>query len=176
MSEELEIPEVLERLKEFSVYGDTPGRGPNLAPIERVLAAHTGTVQLLLSLWWNEPVDIVLISQSEEDGKIHRVVDLTCRNSHLVAAHAESIIKIEYNHPDVIGDVRAQKLGLGQIAVKHNIQTSRVLHEVQVAPHELSRFYSMKGMAASSTGGPGGGQLLRLHYEIRESFPRVHYR
>jgi len=38
--EELDIPAVLARLKPY-----------NLSPIERVLAAHTGTVQLLLSLY-----------------------------------------------------------------------------------------------------------------------------
>lgn len=158
MSEELRIPEVLLTL---SMY--------DLRPIERVLAAHTGTVQLLLSLWWNEPVDVVIISQTEDDGKIHRVVDLTCRNSGLVAAHAESLIPIEANHPDVIKDVRAKELGLGQIAVKHEIQTIRTLHEVQVAPHELSRFYSMKLPGPARAG-------HWLYYEIRESFPRVHYR
>lgn len=157
MSEELRIPEVLERLKEYST----------LAPIERVLAAHTGTVQLLLSLWWNEPVDVVLISQFEANGEIHRVVDLTCRNSHLVAAHAESVIPIAANHPDVVEAVRAGELGLGQIAVKFGIEITRVLHEVQVSPAELSRFYSMKGV---------GFFGLSIHYEIRESFARVHYR
>jgi hypothetical protein len=158
MSEELQIPQVLERLKEY----------PDLRPIERILAAHTGTVQLLLSLWWNEPVDVVLVSQTEADGKIHRVVDLTCRNSHLVAAHAESIIPIEANHPEVIAAVRAQELGLGQIAVNLGIPTARTLHEIQVAPHELSRFYSMSEVRWPAL--PG------LHYEIRESFPRARYR
>lgn len=161
MTEELEIPQVLDRLKEHS----------NLSPIERILAAHTGTVQLLLSLWWNEPVDVVLISQDEADGKIHRVVDLSTRHSHLVAAHAESVIPIEANHPEVIAAVRAQELGLGQIAVKLNIHTTRTLHEVQVAPHELSRFYEMTGVFS-----PAGQLVVGLHFEIRESFPRVHYR
>ena len=159
MSEELRIAEVLGSL---SMY--------DLRPIERVLAAHTGTVQLLLSLWWNEPVDVVLISQSEEDGKIHRVVDLSTRHSHLVAAHAESLIPIGDNDRAVIADVRAKELGLGQIVVKHEIQTVRTLHEVQVAPHELSRFYSI------TTTGPALARPLGVHYEIRESFPRVHYR
>lgn len=158
MSEELRIPEVLERLKEY----------PDLRPIERVLASHTGTVQLLLSLWWNEPVDVVLVSQSEADGKIRRVVDLTCRNSHLVAAHAESLIPIEANHPEVIAAVRSCELGLGQIAVQLGIPTVRTLHEVQVAPIELSRFYSMSAIRWPAT--------PPLHYEIRESFPRRHYR
>lgn len=160
MSEELRIPDVLQSLREHS----------NLSPIERILAAHTGTVQLLLSLWWNDPVDVVLISQFEANGEIHRVVDLTCRNSHLVVAHAESIIPINDNHPDVIADVKANVLGLGQIAVKHEIQTVRTLHEVQVAPHELSRFYSI------ITTGPALARPLGVHFEIRESFPRVHYR
>lgn len=160
MSEELEIPQVLDRLKEYS----------NLAPIERVLAAHTGTVQLLLSLWWNEPVEIIVESQTEEYGKIHRRVALICHNSGLVAAHAESIITIALNDREVIADVRAQELGLGQIVVKHEIQTVRTLHEVQVAPHELSRFYSI------ITTGPALARPLGVHFEIRESFPRVHYR
>lgn len=160
MSEELLIPEVLDRLKEYS----------DLRPIERVLAAHTGTVQLLLSLWWNEPVEIIVESQTEDDGKIHRRVALTCHNSGLVAAHAESIIPIALNDREVIADVRSCELGLGQIVVKHELQTVRTLHEVQVAPHELSRFYSI------TTTGPALARPLGVHFEIRESFPRVHYR
>ena len=52
--EELDIPGALERLKPY-----------DLSPIERVLAGHTGTVQLLLSLLFGEPVDVVLIGQFE---------------------------------------------------------------------------------------------------------------
>lgn len=148
--EELRIGEVLEGLKDY-----------DLNPIERVLAAHTGTVQLLLSLWFNEPVDVEGIKQKEGDGKIHRSVDLVCRHSRLTVAHAESVIGLDDNSPEVLADIRAGKLGIGQIAVKHRVPVTRTLHEVQVAPHELSRFYSMQG--------PG------LHYEIRETFPRYLY-
>ena len=54
--EELNIPEVLARLEPH-----------NLAPFERVLAAHTGTVQLLLSLYFGSPVDVALVEQDAGD-------------------------------------------------------------------------------------------------------------
>ncbi len=59
--EELDIPGALERLKPYS-----------LSSIERVLTGHAGTVQWLLSLLFDEPVDVVLIRQHELDGQIHR--------------------------------------------------------------------------------------------------------
>ena len=55
MAEELNIAAVLEGLKPYE----------DLNGIERILAAHTGTVQLLLSLYFNEEVVVVVKSQKE---------------------------------------------------------------------------------------------------------------
>jgi hypothetical protein len=72
--EELDIPAVLARLNRY-----------NLSPIERVLAAHTGTVQLLLSLYFGSPVEVALAEQSEEVGEIRRRASLVVSGTGQVA-------------------------------------------------------------------------------------------
>ena len=151
MSEELHIPEVLERLKPYE-----------LAPIERVLAAHTGTVQLLLSLWFNEPVDVNLLEQLEVHEEIRRRVALVRRGTRIEAARAKTIIPIQRNSPEILEDVRAGELGLGQIAVSRQIRTTRKMTRLVVNDHYVTRTYLMEGDG--------------LHFVIEESFPRQLYR
>lgn len=152
MSEELQIPEVLERLKP---YGD-------LVPIERVLAAHTGTVQLLLSLWFNEPVDVQLLDQREVHEEIRRRVALVCRHTRREVAMAKTIIPIRRNSQEILEDVRAGKLGLGQIAVARQVRTTRKVTKLGVLDHYLTRTYVMEGDG--------------LHFVIEETFSRKLYR
>ena len=154
--EELDIAGVLDRLK---VY--------DLSPIERVLAGHTGTVQLLLSLYFDEPVDVVLMNQEEKEGAIHRVVSLRLRRREIAVCHASSVIRLDLSSQGVLTDVRGGKLGLGQIAVKYSVPTKRTIGEITVTPSRISRQYIMEGFDP-------GHQYL--HYVISESFPRKLFR
>ena len=149
--EELNIPAVLERLKPYG-----------LGPIERVLAAHTGTVQLLLSLYFGSPVDVTLVEQAEEMGEIRRRVSLVVRRTDQEACFARSVIPLSANSKEVLADVRDGVLGIGQIAVKHRIPTERRIREVNVSSSQISRKYIMQG--------PG------LYYVVTEVFPRELYR
>lgn len=140
-----------------------------LTAIERVLAAHTGTVQLLVSLWFAEPAAAIVKWQQECDapggGLIRRQVALTLQDSGLEVVLADSAIPLALNSPDVLRLVREKKLGLGQIAVALEIPTFRVLVSVQATDQQIRRKYIMRSIGPVST----------LHYEIEETFPRALY-
>jgi len=148
--EELDISSVLERLN-----------GHNLNRIERVLVAHTGTVQLMLSLWFGEPVDVIVKSQVEQGTTLIREVALTLRKTRLKVCHAKSQIPLDLNSQVVVEEVKRRQIGLGQIATSLNILSQRVLISLEVTPTTLSRTYVMVG--------PG------LRQVIEERFPRKLY-
>jgi len=150
--EELDIAGILTALRQY-----------DLSPIERVLAAHTGTVQLLLSLWWGEEVVVDLIDNhmGEEDNTLRREAVLRLANSGTPVASALSSIDLIRNHPKIVEDISAGRLGIGQIAIKHGINTRRRIEEVSIKDECLYRRYIVEG--------PG------VHYEIQEFFPRALY-
>lgn len=151
MAEELDIPSLLKQLEPFE-----------LSPIERVLAGHTGTVQVLLSLWFNQPVVVDVTSQEVTGAGITREVKLVLQRSGLAVAWAHSIIPRASNLPKIMEDVEEQNLGLGQIAVKHQIPTSRQITELDATDLAIRRKYVMEGQG--------------LRYVITEQFDRTLYR
>lgn len=148
--EELDIPSALKLLEPY-----------DLCPIERVLAGHTGTVQVLLSLWFNDAVVVQVQEQIENPGGIERKVHLVLSKRELVVATATSVIPRLSNLPKVMKDVEEQILGLGQIAVKHEIPTSRQIIDLGATDELLSRKYIMEGQG--------------LRYIITENFYRGFY-
>lgn len=154
--EELDIPGALERLRPYG-----------LGPIERVLAGHTGTVQLLLSLLFNEPVDVVLIGQREIESRheIQREVSLKLRHRETEVCRAISSIDLERNSQVVLQYIREGRLGLGQIAVTCNVPIKRTINTIDVTEDQISREYTMEGLEP-------GRLFIHLHFEITEMFPR----
>ena len=150
MIEVLNIPELLRTLN-----------GSQLSPIERVLVGHTGTVQVLLSIWFNDPVEITVVDQYERGGCIYREVNLVLCTSGAVVCRATSEIPSARNRADVLEDVRASQLGIGQIAAKHRIPTERSLVDFQVEDETITRTYEMVGKG--------------LCYLVTERFPRAIY-
>lgn len=149
--EELDIAGILETLAAH-----------DLSPIERVLAAHTGTVQLLLSLWWDEEVVVEVDGpQVREGDRLRRAVMLKLIASGLVVARAISYIDVTRNKPEVMAEVEAGKRGIGQIAIAQRIPTIRRIREVRIEDGDLKRVYVIEGDG--------------IHYEIEESFPRALY-
>ena len=146
----MDIPSALKLLEPY-----------DLCPIERVLAVHTGTVQLLLSAWFNDAVVVQVQEQIDTPGGIERKVHLALSRSELVVATATSVIPRSVNIPKVMGDVEEQILGLGQIAVKHQIPTSRQIIELKATDALLMRKYIMEGQG--------------LRYVITEHFFRALY-
>ncbi len=148
MSEELDIPTFLSRLD------------LGLSPIERVLLGHTGTVQLLLSLWFGAPVEVLVHAQKEDESRILRTVQLV--TSDKPVAGAVSVIPLGENRPEILADIRVRQLGIGQIAVKHGIPTERKITKVEVTPKFIRRLYTIEGDG--------------LLFAITETFERELYR
>ncbi len=149
--EELDIPAALRRLEPY-----------RLSRIERVIVAHGGTVQLLLSLYFGAPVGVKLLQQSEMRGEIHRDVSLVLTSSGEEVCFARSIIPLASNDPAILDDVRQGKLGLGQIAVKHRILSERWVTRITATSLHLSRKYVITGSG--------------LRFVVTEDFPRRLYR
>lgn len=124
---------------------------------EQVILGHFGTVQTLLSLIFGVPVKVDLIQQSEKEHTIKRTVNLVCREQ--VVALAVTQIPTGLNHPEVLLDITAGKLGLGQIVVLHQIPNKRNLISVGRDEGGFWRSYTIEGP--------------QLFLEISEFFPRL---
>jgi len=148
MSEKLDIDGLLAQLS-----------GWRLSRIERVVAGHTGTVQWLLSLWFDESVEVRSLGQQEFEGWIERQVELVLARRRVVVCEASSRIRVAEADPAVLARVRDRRLGIGQIAVELGIPTRRSIRSIGVTPEHIERDYVMRG--------PG------LHYEVRERFSRA---
>ncbi|KKL95408.1 hypothetical protein LCGC14_1854900 [marine sediment metagenome] len=127
---------------------------------EQVILGHFGTVQTLLSLIFKEPVTVKLLEQETRDnesaGEILRSVQLVCGVG--VVCNATTHIPLEGNRPDVLADISAGTLGLGQIVVVRAIPNKRVLVDVGRNAHAFWRKYTIEGPEL----------LLQIH----EYFPR----
>ncbi len=123
---------------------------------EQVILGHFGTVQTVLSLIFETPVKVKLVSQIEIEGAIQRSASL-CAGDRQVC-YAESHIPVQGNRREVLVEVLSGALGLGQVIMHLNIPTKRNLVEVGRSKDDFWRFYHIDG--------PG------LHFEIREVFPR----
>ncbi len=133
---------------------------------EQVILGHFGTVQTLLSLIFREPVKVKLLEQesrdNESENEILRSVHLLCEIG--IVCYATTHIPLERNHPDVLADISAGTLGLGQIVVMHEIPNKRVLASVGRNPHAFWRRYTIEGPEL----------LLQIHeYFPREPFEEV---
>lgn len=146
--EELDFQELLDQ---FNQKGFQRG--------EQVILGNFGTVQTLLSLIFNVPVNVQLIDQKENTGVITRRVKLVAGQA--TVAYATSHIPRSCNDKDVIQDIIAGTLGLGQIVVKHKIPNSRTLLSVGRDKAGFWRDYKIEGP--------------KLHLEIGEWFPRKVY-
>ncbi len=112
----------LRRLEEIS--------GIRLSKVERLLLAEVGTVEQLLSILVDEPVSIKVLGQKEDSRHniIERRVNILTANSILM--DAESRIRVDVLPEAVIQDIRARRLGIGSIIVKHRLETFRRIVEI----------------------------------------------
>ena len=84
---------------------------------EQVILANFGTNQTLLSLIFGVPNRVQLVDQRERDGEIKRQVHLICGET--IVCFANTRIPMAKNRRDVLLDISAGTLGLGQIVVLH---------------------------------------------------------
>lgn len=133
---------------------------------EQVILGHFGTVQTLLSLIFGEAVNVRLKTQGEEDGQIHRVVELVCGEDNggrmaPIVCFASTLIPLVRNTPEVLQDISDGSLGLGQIVRKHDIPNRRYLMTVGRDRSCFWRTYSIEGP--------------NLLLKITEVFPRERF-
>jgi hypothetical protein len=95
---------------------------------ERVILANFGTNQTMLSIIFGVPNRLRLVDHKEKDGEMIRSVELYCGDA--LVCFANSTIPADRNRPEVMFDVAAGSLGLGQIVVKHNLPNRRILLDV----------------------------------------------
>lgn len=143
--EELDFQALLDRFN-----GDGFPRG------EQVVLANFGTNQTLLSLIFQKPTNVKNITIREENSEIIRDVDLVAGD--LVVCHATTHIPVARNSFDVVKEVAAGRLGLGQIIITHNLPTKRVLVDVGHDDEAFWRTYTIEGPD--------------VFFEIYEHYPR----
>jgi len=124
---------------------------------EQVILSNFGTNQTLLSIIFGKPNEIHLIDQSEKGDFLIRQVELFCGSTQVCTANTK--IPREKNRADVLSDILAGKLGLGQIVVKHNLPNKRTLVDIGRDEEGFWRTYIIEGQ--------------EVFLEIHEYFPRV---
>lgn len=126
---------------------------------EQVILGNFGTVQTLLSLIFDTPCNVHDIRMEEKDGEITREVNLRAEaREHEIVCHAVSHIPVARNGFNVVHQVTAGQLGLGQIVVKNEIPNKRTLVEIGRDSKAFWRTYNIEGPD--------------LFIQIHEHFPR----
>ena len=157
--EDLNLNHLLDSLKPY-----------NLGPMERILIGHSGTVQLLLSLFFNKPVLVKVVRQQQVGDEIEREVNLVIQDTELIVGKALSFIPISENSSAVIDLVNGKNYGLGQIASYLKVSTIRALKNVGVTDETIERTYTMTGTSFVHV------SPVNLKFRITESFPRELYK
>ncbi len=123
---------------------------------EQVILANFGTNQTMLTLIFGVPNRVQLVDQKERDGEIARIVHLVCGET--IVCYANTRIPMAKNRGDVLLDISAGSLGLGQIVVKHNLASKRTILEIGRDKAGFWRTYAIDGP--------------EIYLEIHEYFPR----
>lgn len=144
--EELDFKALLDRFKE----GGFP-RG------EQVILSNFGTNQTMLSIIFGLPNRLKVLDQREKDSQITRRVALYCGEE--LVCHAVTKIPKGKNQTEVISDIMAGQLGLGQIVVKHKLPNRRILMDIGHNADGFWRTYAIEGP--------------ELYLKIHEYFPRA---
>ena len=130
----------LPRIKLKDLIGSIP---EGLSPLERVIIAHDGTVHTLLSLLTNAPVDLNVLSQTEEHGMISRNINFTVHGTTIMEAW--TTILINENPNNFIEAIRRQKAGIGQIINYMDLKSHREILSMHVTDTTLHRKYHITG-------------------------------
>jgi len=142
--EELDFQGLLDR---FGKDGYTRG--------EQIILANYGTNQTLLTLIFGTPCEVTVIKQKDRGDDYIRLVHIIGDGE--ILCHASTVIPKARNRPDVLEDILAKKLGLGQIVVTHDIPNHRKLLNIGHDRTAFWRTYALEGPD--------------LYLEITEKFP-----
>jgi len=94
----------------------------------KILLAEIGTVEQVLSIILDSPVNVEVKKQVVKDYKIEREVVLRAKGDELI--HALTEIDVRALPSGVVADIKEGKLGIGTIITKHKLETFRRIVEV----------------------------------------------
>ncbi|MEO9364720.1 MULTISPECIES: chorismate pyruvate-lyase family protein [Candidatus Nitrosocaldus] len=101
-----------------------------LSRIEKLLLAEVGTVEQLLSILVDAPVSVDVVRQEEVGKVIEREVNIRKAYSDEILLDAKSIINVDVLPDGVVCDIRAKRLGIGSVIMKHRLETFRRIVEI----------------------------------------------
>jgi len=137
---------ILPKLKEFT-------------PVERVLLTCSGTLEVALSAYLGEPVDVEVVEQYENGEAIIRKVNLKGRESKRVVCEATSqVIALD---DELKKDILSKGIGLGQALIKHGIRPEFQILNLGKTDDSFFRVYRLAAP--------------KVVYRIKEVFPRRLY-
>ncbi|MGH8773894.1 MAG: hypothetical protein ACRDWI_01555 [Jiangellaceae bacterium] len=123
MADVVDLAQLLDKLEGFS-------------PLRRVMLATAGTLQGTLSAYFGAPVTVEVVSQTAENAKIHRVVNLVCKKRELVTCRAETEVHVEDR---LMRELIAERsIGLGQISTLLGVRTN---FELEAAAEDETSFW-----------------------------------
>jgi chorismate-pyruvate lyase len=123
---------------------------PNLTPVERVLLCHDGTNQTLLSILFDTPVKVQVLSQLEliPYQVIIRWIKLVAEYSDenkVTVCLAESVIPMKANSPGFLNAIKEQNMGIGQILSATGINYERRIFGLYADENIVARNYQITG-------------------------------
>lgn len=101
-----------------------------LSRIDKLLLAEVGTVEQLLSILVDAPVSVDVVRQEEVGKVIEREVNIRKAYSDEILLDAKSIINVDVLPDGVVCDIRARRLGIGSVIMKHRLETFRRIVEI----------------------------------------------
>lgn len=123
---------------------------PNLTPVERVLLCHDGTSQTLLSILFQIPVKVQVLSQQEliPYQVIIRWIKLVAEYSEdnrVTVCLAESIIPMKANNQSFLTAIKEQNMGIGQILSSTHTTYERRIFGIYADENIVARNYQIVG-------------------------------
>ena len=132
----------------------------DFSPLERVLLSTAGTLQTALSAYFGSPIEIKVVSQTEnDDTHISRNISHYSPSKGIEVCRAKTAITVDL--PDVKRLILDGKYGLGQIL---EIKGIRAVFEIESMGQDEKRFWRVYNLR-----GPG------VVYKIREEFNKALY-
>lgn len=129
-------------------YKDVMPSDIELDVLQRILAAHDGTVQKLLSLICKTDVHVLVGEQTESGNVISRRVYLYVvkDGKQRTLCVADSAIPIDKNENGFINGIRSTEWGIGQLIESISLHSKREILDVWVDSTTFGRNYRLVGI------------------------------
>ena len=120
---------------------------PDINGLERAVVCNDGTVQMMLSAIFYNPVKVIVTNQHETDTEILRSVELVAVQSgghEYVVCRASSVIQKMGLLPGFLTGIRECNMGIGQLISSLGINTRRRIISFDSNEKYLGRQYEIK--------------------------------